>query len=93
MSSIAYQVSYTTEYRYRDGRIESNDAHTRFFATRDRAVVHAMYITGAKTERNGRFVSEWTTPFASIIEPEDQEEIRVTAIVETVTISEIEATL
>lgn len=86
-TKLAYQVSYVTEYR--DGRIETNNAHTRFFATRDNAVAHAKYLTDADVENNGVFVGEWVTRFASMLVPEDQEEMRVTATVETVTLDEI----
>lgn len=90
-TKLAYQVSYTTEYR--DGRVDSQDMHTRFFATRERAIAYAQHLTDASTESNGVFVGEWITPFAGIIAPEDLEEIRVTATIETVTLDEIEAAL
>lgn len=90
ITKLAYQVAYTTEYQ--DGRVETHDEQTRFFATRDQAIAHAQHLTSA-TENNGIFVGEWVTPFASMIAPEDLEEIRVTATIETVTLDEIEASL
>lgn len=90
-SKLAYEVSYTTEYR--DGRIETNDMHTRYFAAREYAVSHARSITDDAKEQNGVFVGEWFMPYASMIDPEYNEEIRVTATVATVTINEIEASL
>lgn len=86
-SKLAYQVSYTTEYR--DGRVETHEMHTRYFPTREYAVSHARNLTDDARENNGVFVGQWVTPFASMIDPEYAEEIRVTATVETVTISEI----
>jgi hypothetical protein len=94
-TNLAYQVSYATEYR--DGHIETHDEQTRFFATREQAVAHAKHLTGDREpigrEYNGVFVSEWVTPYAAILAPEDAEEIRVTAIIETVTLDEIEESL
>lgn len=90
-TKLAYQVTYTTEFQ--DGRIETNDMHTRYFATREYAVSHAQHITDGARDNNGVFAGEWVTPYASIIAPEDQEKIRVTATISTVTINEIEASL
>lgn len=90
-SNLAYQVSYTTEYR--DGRIDTHDMHTRFFAARENAVAHAKHLTNDAIENDGVFMGEWITPGVGIIDPEYLEEIRVTATVETVTIEEIEASL
>jgi hypothetical protein len=90
-SKLAYQVSYTTEYR--DGHIEDHDMHTKFFATREQAVSHARHLTNDAADINGVFAGEWVTPFGGIIAAEDAEEIRVTATIVTVTISEIEESL
>lgn len=79
-----YQVSYITEYR--DGRIETNDQHTRTFATRQQAVAHARHITHDAAESNGIFQSEWIEPFSTFFDPNDIEEIRITATLTAVTI-------
>jgi hypothetical protein len=90
-TTLAYQVSYITEYR--DGRsIETHDDQTRFFATREQAVAHAQHLTGSARDNNGVFVGEWVTPFAGIV-VDEFDAIRVIAIVETVTLDEIEESL
>jgi hypothetical protein len=96
MINLAYQVSYTTEYRAAptfvgdyDERTETNEMHTRFFATREQAVIHARFLTNDAPENNGVFISEWTAYGAGIIDPDYLEERRVTATIETVTIQEI----
>lgn len=90
ITKLAYQVSYTTEYR--DGRIETHNMHTRFFATRNQAVAHAQHLTDTTTENSGVFVGEWLSPYLSFLY-QAAEEIRVTATIETVTLDEIEVSL
>lgn len=93
-TKLAYQVSYTTEYR--DGRVETHDPHTKFFATRQQAVAHARSLTGA-SENNGVFVSDWLPNWLISFLHDDEsdlvQDLRITAIVETVILDEIEATL